>query len=98
MYYINIFFFSFILHIPCIHAHHIRISDNLSGVRNSYLINVILSRLSRVRCLLVALELVRMVVKWYHCYVKVMSSYNITSQRFPEFLGGVLNVNCGISW
>ena len=43
-------------------AHQLRISDILSWVRNSYLTNVILLRLSHEGCTLVVLELMHMVV------------------------------------
>ena len=58
----------------CTLAHRIRISDILSSDRKSYLTHVILPRLPREGCKLVALELTPVAVEERHCYVKVTSS------------------------
>ena len=47
---------------------------------------LILPILSLEGCTLVALKLTHMVVKWHHCYVKVMSSCYIAFQHNQELL------------
>ena len=64
----------------------IRMPDILFWVRNSYLTNIFLPRLSREDCSLVALDLTHMVVKGLHCLVKVMRLCDIVFQSILGLL------------
>ena len=72
-------------------AHWIRISDILSRDRNSYLIHVILPRLSNEGCTLIVLELTHMEVEQRHFYLVI---FIIASQGIQGLLEAYFKIKC----